>query len=307
MKNRELYVKDPGQLRLLNNGVAEVAEVDSANLRRTLRYELETFVCEGEYEKGLNRILETFLTNLGQPEQPAVWTSGFYGCGKSHLMKMLRHLWEDFCFSEDGVTARGLAHLPAEVEDNFKELSTAGRRYGGLRAASGKLGAGAGDSLRLAVLAIIFGSVGLPKEYPAARFVIWLKQNGFYETVRSHVLSQGKQFEQELRHLYVSPHLAEGLLVADPHFAPSVSQVKGLIKEQFRKPADITDDEMLAVIRDVLAGPDGKLPCTLFAFDEIQQYIGDSAERSRQVYEIAEAISKHLDGRVLLVGSGQAR
>ena len=52
MKNRELYVKDPGQLRLLNNGVAEVAEVDSDDLRRTLRFELETFVCEGEYEKG---------------------------------------------------------------------------------------------------------------------------------------------------------------------------------------------------------------------------------------------------------------
>jgi hypothetical protein len=109
-----------------------------------------------------------------------------------------------------------------------------------------------------------------------------------------------------LRHLYVSPHLADGLLIADPEFAPSASQVKGLIKEQFRKPTDITDDEMLAVIRDVLAGPDGKLPCTLFVFDEIQQYIGDSDERSRQVYEIAEAISKHLDGRVLLVGTGQS-
>ena len=139
MKNRELYVKDPGQVRLLNNGVAEVAEVDNEDLRRTLRFELETFVCEGEYEKGLNRILETFLTNLGQPEQPGVWTSGFYGCGKSHLVKMLRHLWVDFCFPEDGVTARGLVHLPTEVEDNFKELSTAGKRYGGLRAASGKL------------------------------------------------------------------------------------------------------------------------------------------------------------------------
>jgi hypothetical protein len=306
MKNRELYVKDPGQLRLLNNGVAEVAEVDSDDLRRTLRFELETFVCEGEYEKGLNRILETFLTNLGQPEQPAVWTSGFYGCGKSHLVKMLRHLWVDFCFPEDGVTARGLAHLPTEVEDNLKELSTAGKRYGGLRAASGKLGAGAGDSLRLAVLSIIFASVGLPREYPAARFVIWLKQNGFYDTVRSHVEAQGKQLEQELRHLYVSPHLADGLLIADPNFAPSASQVKGLIKEQFLKPTDITDDEMLAVIRDVLAGPDGKLPCTLFVFDEIQQYIGDSAERSRQVYEIAEALSKHLDGRVLIVGTGQS-
>ena len=38
---------------------------------------------------------------------------------------------------------------------------------------------------------------------------------------------------------------------------------------------DITEDEMLSVIRDVLVGSDGKPPCTLLAFDEIQQYIGD--------------------------------
>jgi hypothetical protein len=109
-----------------------------------------------------------------------------------------------------------------------------------------------------------------------------------------------------LRNLYVSPHLADGLLIADPKFASSANQVKGLIKEQFRMPTDISDDEMLAVIRDVLAGPDGKLPCTLFVFDEIQQYIGSEGSRSRQVYEIAEALSKRLDGRILLVGTGQS-
>ena len=58
IKNREVYAQDPGTLQLLNNGVAEVAEVDSDALRRTLRFELQTFVCEGEYEKGLEKILE---------------------------------------------------------------------------------------------------------------------------------------------------------------------------------------------------------------------------------------------------------
>jgi len=305
MKNRELYVKDPGAMRLLNNGVAEVAEVDTEDLRQTLRFELQTFVCKGEYQRGLVRIMESFLGNLGQPEQPPVWVSGFYGSGKSHLIKMLRYLWGDYDFP-DGATARGLASLSTEVNDLLTELSTRGKQFGGLHAASGKLGAGAGDSIRLAVLSIIFPSAGLPKEYAQARFVIWLKQNGFYETVRSHVEAAGKQLDQELRHLYVSPHLAEGLLAADPDFAASAKEVRSLVKEQFHTPDDITDDEMLAVIRDVLVGSDGKLPCTLLAFDEIQQYIGSEGERSRQVYEIAEVIGKHLDGRVLLVGTGQS-
>jgi hypothetical protein len=305
MKNHELYVKDPRAMRLLNNGVAEVAEVDTEALRQTLRFELETFVCKGEYQRGLVKIMESFLGNLGQPEQPPVWVSGFYGSGKSHLIKMLRYLWVDYVFP-DGATARGLASLSTDVNDLLTELSTRGKQFGGLHAASGKLGAGAGNSIRLAVLSIIFPSAGLPKEYAQARFVIWLKQNGFYETVRSHVEAAGKQFDQELRHLYVSPHLAEGLLAADSDFASSAKEVRSLVKEQFHTPDDITDDEMLAVIRDVLVGSDGKLPCTLLAFDEIQQYIADEPDRSRQVYELAEAMAKHVDGRVLLVGTGQS-
>ena len=305
MRNRELYVKDPGTMRLLNNGVAEVAEVDSDLLLQTLRFELETFVCKGEYQRGLVRVLESFLGNLGQPEQPPVWFSGFYGCGKSHLVKMLRYLWVDYEFP-DGATARGLASLSTDVADLLTELSTRGKQFGGLHAASGKLGAGAGDSIRLAVLSIIFPSAGLPKEYAQARFILWLKQNGYYDQVRSHVEAAGKTLDQELRHLYVSPHIAEGLLAADPDFAASAKEVKSLIKAQFQRPNDITDDEMLAVIRDVLVGSDGKLPCTLLAFDEIQQYIGDEGERARQVYEVAEALAKHLDGRVLLVGTGQS-
>jgi len=232
MKNRELYVKDPGAMRLLNNGVAEVAEVDTEALRQTLRFELETFVCKGEYQRGLVKIMESFLRNLGQPEQPPVWVSGFYGSGKSHLIKMLRYLWVDYVFP-DGATARGLASLSSDVNDLLTELSTRGKQFGGLHAASGKLGAGAGNSIRLAVLAIIFPSAGLPKEYAQARFVIWLKQNGFYKTVRSHVEAAGKQFDQELRHLYVSPHLAEGLLAADSDFASSAKEVRSLVKEQF--------------------------------------------------------------------------
>jgi hypothetical protein len=54
MINRELYFRDPTTLELLNNGVSKVSEIgqDESQIK-TLRFELETFVCDGEYARGL--------------------------------------------------------------------------------------------------------------------------------------------------------------------------------------------------------------------------------------------------------------
>src|SRR5437660_2858618 len=101
--------------------VAEVRDMQSHSELQTLRYELETFVCEGQYATGLARILGSYLQNLDRPEQPAVWVGGFFGSGKSHLVKMLRSLWVDFEFP-DKATARGIAKLPTDITDLLREL-----------------------------------------------------------------------------------------------------------------------------------------------------------------------------------------
>ena len=128
--NRDVFVKNPLEATIPNNGVATVADLRPTDDVETLRYELRTFVCEGEYERGLHKILDTYLRNLGNPEQPAAWVSGFYGSGKSHLVKVLRYLWTDYHFP-DGTSARDLAALPTDICDALKELSIAGGRPAG--------------------------------------------------------------------------------------------------------------------------------------------------------------------------------
>jgi len=306
MLNRDIYVEDPSQQRLVNEGVAYVNDDTSSRAQAVLRYELKTFVCDGQYARGMQDILDTYLRNLssGAQQQPGVWISGFFGSGKSHLAKMLRTLWEDVTF-DDGATARSLANLPPEIQDQFKELTTQGKRQGGLFAASGTLGASSRDkSVRLALLSVIFRSADLPQQYPVARFVMWLRDEGILDQVRDDVMSRGDDWQEELDNFYVAESLHEALVKAKPKTFSSVESCAETLGHLYPHVNDVSSDDMLKAIRRALSR-DGKMPLTLVVLDEVQQYIGTDGQRSIDVQEAVEACSKELGSRMMFIGTGQ--
>jgi len=303
MNNRDIYQKDPATRKLVNEGVASVNDEETSQALEVLRYELETFVCDGQYEKGMAHILETYLKNINQAQQPAVWVSGFFGSGKSHLVKMLRALWVDTIF-EDGATARGIAELPQNIKDLLHELSTQGKRHGGLHAASGTLGAAASGSVRLALLRIIFKSAGLPEQYPVARFVMWLNAEGIYNQVHSQVEENGFDWDEELDNFYVAEGLHEALVQVKPQLFTSAASCVETLNNLYPYVQDVSNDDMLKAIRHALT-KDDKFPLTLIALDEIQQFIGGSAERSIAVQEMVESITKSIGGKLIFIGTGQ--
>ncbi|HEX7021354.1 MAG TPA: BREX system P-loop protein BrxC, partial [Trueperaceae bacterium] len=246
---------------------------------------------------------ETYLKNIDQAQQPAVWVSGFYGSGKSHLVKMLRALWSDTVFP-DGATARGIADLPQSIQDHLKELSTQGKRHGGLHAASGTLGASASGSVRLALLRIIFKSVGLPEQYPVARFVMWLRSEGILESVRRSVEDAGYDWQEELDNFYVAEGLHDALVKAKPNLFSSPATCVETLNNLYPFVQDISSEEMIKTLRQALAA-DGKFPLTLIVLDEVQQFIGEDSQRSIEVQEAVEACCKNIGGKLLFIGTGQ--
>ncbi len=302
--NRDIYEKDPRTHTLLNQGVAKVTSGQSSAELDTLRYELTNFVCDGQYAEGLSRILSTYLGHLDKTEQPGVWVSGFFGSGKSHLVKMLQYLWPDFAFP-DGARARGLAKLPSGVKELLKELSNSAKRHGGLHAAAGDLRTAAKESIRLALLGILFKSVGLPGDYTRACFQIWLREEGLESAVRQAIADAGGSFEKELTNLYVSKLMAQALLTFRPEFAARPADVAIVLKSQFPPdPKDVSIDDMIARIMQAV-GRNGKLPLTVVILDEVQQYINDDAGRSKAVQDVKEQCCARLGANFLLIGTGQ--
>jgi hypothetical protein len=307
MKNSQLFKRDPKTANLVNDGQARILnDADDPHAEAMLRYELEHFVCEGQYAAGLNRILSSFLENLGSAAQRAAWVSGFYGSGKSHLLKMLCHLWINTSF-KDGATARGLApDLPKELVASFRELDNQGKRAkGGVFAAAGTMPEGSTDSARLTVLGIIFRACGLPASYNQARFCLFLRDKGYYAKVSDYVRVAGRDFRKELTDLYVSPYIRKALIACDPGLGDE-KDIRELLRQQFPNKTDVSTADFVTLAKEALSHQGGgHIPLTVIVLDEVQHFIGDNRDRSREITELAEALNKQMGSRVLVVGAGQ--
>jgi hypothetical protein len=313
LTNRDVLLKDPAR-EIPNQGVSKVGRPTTDAEWDVLRFELDNFVSEGEYERGLERILSAYLANQGKGDQPGAWTSGFFGSGKSHFTRVLAALWSDLELP-DGTRARGLVHgLSDDIKGHLTELSTRGRQTGGLWTASGTLSSGA-QSFRMAVLGILLEAAELPEQYGPGTFMLWLRRKGYEQPLRAALTRESISLEREVLDMYVSTDLAQALMAVDPGIGETPAAVLAQIKAQFGAKNDITDAELVQITREILASvstdsnPDWsqrKLPATLLVLDEVQQYIGDQSDRSLEVQTTVENLQSQLDGQVMVVGTGQA-
>ncbi|WP_170364516.1 BREX system P-loop protein BrxC [Ruegeria arenilitoris] len=302
MLNKDTFHTDPAQYQLANQGVAKISVPPAPEAMDTLRGELSTFVCDGAYADGLARILEGFLGSIGKGSgAPAVWISGFYGSGKSHMASMLAALWTNLEF-EDGATAEGLIpHIPPEVAAPLKELRIAAQRAGGVVAAGDTLGTGPSDPAE-ATLGIILRAVGLPSDLRAAQVALWLDNLEILETVRAEL---GEKFQSDIRNFILSPRFADAVLKAKPELASSPKELRELLKTQFPEPPPVTVDLLETVARQALMLGRKELPLTLVVLDEVQQFIRQDPSLTLKIQTIAERLAGRFDGRLLLVATGQ--
>jgi len=312
--NKDVFEQDPTTYVIPNDGVAKVDQlpvnaVSDEDKKRweVARYECQSFVCEGSYRKGLTSILTAYLKNLDAPTQRAIWVHGFYGCGKSHLVRILEFLWSDLDFP-GGSTARSICNLPDDVNDLLKELTTIGKQNGGLWAAAGTLSSGGNDA-RAAILAVVLRSAGLPETISHALLDLWIRREGWYKAIKAGLETESRHYELEIKRPFVSTALAKQLLTANPSFADSEAKALENIRAQFASVKQVTNEILVDTIQQVLeikSDKPGKLPCMLLVLDELQQYLGDDQKRTMDVQDAVEACVSRFGGTLLFVATGQS-
>jgi hypothetical protein len=300
--NRDVFKEDPSLYRIPNDGVAKIIfpPADGAPTQ-TLKDELRTFITDGEFGGGLLRILESFRGGLGQGSQKAVWISGFYGSGKSHLAKMLCALWTDQPFADGSRPSTLIPEPSADLAAELRNMRAAAERAGGLHAAGGTLGGGSDDP-KLATLGIILQSVGLPLDFRAARVAFWLADEGILDAVRSRL---GDQFESAIRNFVLSTAFREAVLAEKPALATNIRDLSDRLKADFPQPPELTVADLSSTVRRALLLNRKELPLTLVVLDEVQQFLKNDPSRTLDIQNIAERFAADFDGRLILVATGQ--
>jgi hypothetical protein len=305
MLNKDVLAYDPSDYRLADGGVAKVSFPPDDEQKAILREQLQTFVCEGAYADGLQRMLESFNAAAGRRgDVPAAWISGFYGSGKSLLAAMLGALWVNLEF-EDGVSAEGLVQaMPAEIRAALRELRANAARLGGLAIGGTTLGRGAQHPVQ-AVLNVILEATGLPSggDIRPALVALWLDAEGALSDVRRML---GANFDRAAGEFLLDDKLAAAALEAKPGLAPDVDTLRDRLGRQFERAPEPTVELLVDTARKALTVGRREMPLTLIILDEVQQYVRENSDIALVIQTIAEELSSKFRGRVFLVGTGQS-
>ena len=101
------------------NGVVKADQQDDASVRQ----ELEEFVVTKELTQHLDRFFSVYLDALDRPQDVdavgkiGVWVSGFFGSGKSHLIKVLHYLFKNQTVKYDGTEKQAVDFFEDKIHD----------------------------------------------------------------------------------------------------------------------------------------------------------------------------------------------
>ncbi len=101
------------------NGVVKADEVDDSSVWQ----ELDEFVITTELEKHFNKFFPWYLEAVDQGKTPdstgkmGIWISGFFGSGKSHLLKVLSYLLRNRTHTHKGQSRQAIEFFESKVKD----------------------------------------------------------------------------------------------------------------------------------------------------------------------------------------------
>lgn len=290
--------------------------VIKANDEKELADEVDEYVLTGEIQQNL----ETFLEEYNDPAnhtQNGAWISGFFGSGKSHLLKMLSHILGD--------VPRGLVDSEAQSQPLNREsivrsfIAKANEQTNSMLAGEleraltipatsilfnidQKSDKGSVTALLYAFIRVFDEARGYYGRTPyVAKFEKDLDNNGQFEAFKEAFAEEAGKPWSEGRSEFI---------LWDDEIGKAYGKVTGksdqnVIAERYENSYRATVEDFANDVKQWLDRQPDRNHRIIFLVDEVGQFIGQNTELMLQLQSVAEDLAVKTNGRAWVIVTSQ--
>lgn len=298
---KNLFIKD------INRAIKGVIKADD-NEEKNLKNEIEEYVVTNDIAKKLSLFIEAYNEYDGA-QGNGVWISGFFGSGKSHLLKMLAVILQaqTVCgYSSMDLFLNRIDKdeiLKANLKKAVSQYKTENILFNIDQKAS-SITKDSSDALLGAFLRVFDEHCGYFGKLPyVARFERDLDEDNQFEAFKQAYkeVSNGKEWEKE----------REKIIFIEPQVSKALAKVKGGTPEDFKGVLTKYKDDFNLSVGDFCElvgsylkkkGKDFRLN---FFVDEIGQYIADNVKLMLNLQTISETLSTKCGSQAWIVVTAQ--
>lgn len=297
MKIRELFSKPVDRL---------IDGVVKADDMRHLQTELEEYVVTKDVTRGLSDFTDRYLN---QPSINGVWISGFFGSGKSHLLKILSFALDQRPVS-DGVRAVDI--LLPKIEDEIVQGDV--RKAAAIPSRSILFNIdqkfdGVGGDHSAAILEVfikVFNEMQgyFGKQGYIAKFERDLDCRGDFAPFKETYLRiNGTDWEKDREAIATARRSAFAKAYA-AHFGVSEADALNVIKET-REEYRVSIESFAAMVNEYITSQPPGFRLNFFV-DEVGQFIGQDSRLMLNLQTMAETLATMCNGRAWVFVTSQA-
>ena len=265
--------------------------------------EVNEYVITKEIGKKLGEFLDAYL---GNKNANGVWISGFFGSGKSHLLKILSYVLQN---REINGTKLGNIFLD-KIEDDFlkanfrKAISIPSKSILFNIDQKADITNKQQPDAILSVFIKVFNELRgyYPKHGYIAKFEIDLDNQGLYDTFKKKFKEITKTDWEDGR---------EVILLENENFAKVLSEVKKISYDEALRVLDgyesqykVSIEEFAKDVKDYIDKQPSGFRLNFFV-DEVGQYISDNTKLMLNLQTIAETLATQCKGRSWIIVTSQ--
>lgn len=300
MKISEIFKND------ISRDVQGIVKVEDRNLER-LRQELTEYVLTDELEDHFNKFFEAFHDSYDtQTQAIGMWVAGFFGSGKSQMVKTLNYVLEN---KEQGQTSASekflqkveTPFLEANIQSVVKKINTLNLMFD-IKSQEDQL-----HSPKTPITEIIFRQFNDFIGFSKVPWVVWLerdlKDEGKYEKFKKAVREETDQDWETARKntLRVRQTIKNALVkMGEFETKEDVSEAIEDLEGKSLSPAELTN-----YIHKYLRN--SRHDKFVLIIDEIGQYIGTDSQKLLELQEISENFARQGNGDLWLIVTAQSK